>query len=389
MRSPAARWAALAVVLAAGTGCSRMGGTDFDWAGPGRLQTGAAMRVLWTQRLTPEFDGPFMPVERSSAALDPAHDRVYIGSTEGLVHALTSSGREVWAYRVDEAIYAPVALDAKKGELYVGADDGSLHALKAGDGSRRWKDGAGDAIRVRPVLTDDAVYVVTDADRVVAFARKDGTLLWDYARELPQGFSVAGRAGLLLAQGELVTGFTDGTIVALDPSDGTVLWERDTSLDLPEANGAQPVFRDADATPILVGDTLYAASFSAGLYALDPRSGTVRWRDGEITGVVGLAADRGLLVISSADRGVMALGMADRGVRWRRPIERGSPTTPIVRSGLVFVGATDGSLVALTLDGGKEVGRIDSGQGFNATASIVPPRGFILSNGGTLFAFYL
>lgn len=388
-RAPGALIFSLLGALAV-AGCSSVGGQGFHWEHTARPETGSALRVLWTKHLTGEFGGPFLPVEKASAALDPEHDRIYVGSTGGRLLAMDSAGRVIWSYRVGTGIEAAPALDPKHGDLYVAGTDGSLHALRAGDGSRLWKEGAGDAIRQAPLLTSDAVYVVTDSDRVIAFERKNGSMLWDYARKMPDGFSITGRAGLLLAHDELITGFTDGNVVALDPSDGHVLWARDTSLDLEEAEqGSQSVFTDVDTTPVIAGDTLYAASFSGGLYGLDPDSGSVKFRDPKLTGIVGLATTGpgGVLLLASADFGLMSIGIPGRQVRWHRPIERGSPTTPVIRGGMVFVGASDGSFLTLSLATGREMGRLDAGHGFDAKPALAESLGFVLSNGGTLFAF--
>lgn len=388
MTRPAFGWIAPAVAIAL-AGCASMGGNDFDWAGEGRPQAGKALQVLWMERLTSEHEGPFIPVERASPALDPGRDRVFIGATDGALRAFTSAGRELWRYDAEASIDAAPAFDREANELYLAAEDGSLHALRGSSGALRWKDGAGDAVRQPPVLSEDAVYVVTEADRVLAFARKDGALLWEHARDIPEGFSITSRAGLLLTDDMLVTGFTDGAVVALDPTDGRVLWERDTSLDLEDSAGSQPTFRDVDTTPVLVDGRLYVASFSGGMYALDPANGTVRWRDEKLTGVVGLAASGDRLLLASADRGLVCLTIPDHVPRWTRPVRRGSPTTPIIIRGLALVGASEGSLIALSLLSGQEVGRVEAGNGFTAQPAAAGGRGFVLSNGGSFFAFAL
>ncbi|MFW5875312.1 MAG: PQQ-binding-like beta-propeller repeat protein [Myxococcota bacterium] len=392
-RVPAKRWAWLAAVLLT-AGCGTVGGGGKDvvgWSGPPRLEAGGALRVLWVERLSPELqglDGPFTPLQRAVPALDPRRDRIYVGSTEGELRAFTSSGHQEWEYVAGAAIEAAAALTEDGEELYVPDSHGSVHALNTQDGSLRWKDDAGDAIRQAPVIGEDAVYVVTDADRLVALARQDGSVLWEYEREIPDGFSITTRAAPVMDDDQLLAAFTDGAVVALDPSDGRVRWERDTSLDLDE--DLQPAFRDVDTTPVIRGDTIYIASYSGGLYALDRRNGSVQWRDPERTGIVGLALDPSgeHLVASSGDE-LAVLGLPDREVRWSRPMPRGTATTAVTHRGLIVVGASEGSLVALRMSDGGEVGRLDSGEGFSAPPATALARGFALSNGGTLFAFEL
>ena len=62
----------------------------------------------------------------------------------------------------------------------------------------------GGAVSAQPLLTDDAVYVVTDEDTVVAMAREDGEALWRVRRDAPEGFTISEHAGLVLGEGKLV-----------------------------------------------------------------------------------------------------------------------------------------------------------------------------------------
>ncbi|MBW2548107.1 MAG: PQQ-binding-like beta-propeller repeat protein, partial [Deltaproteobacteria bacterium] len=83
---------------------------------------------------------------------------------------------------------------------------------------------------------------------------------------------------LLLEDGRLYAGFTDGAVAAINPADGRLFWEVETSVDVEIRPGNVPQFLDVDTTPVLLQGTLYIASFTAGLYALDADSGTVEWR---------------------------------------------------------------------------------------------------------------
>jgi outer membrane protein assembly factor BamB len=371
-------------------GTPEPGGEPYRWfGGSPEHYAGGALNLAWKQGLTAEYEGPYLPVEYASAALDPESNRLYIGSTAGELLAMTAEGRELYGYDAGAAIEAQPALDRQKGELYLASTDGTIHALRAEDGEVRWTASAGDPIGEPPLLTEDALYVVTDADRVVAMARKDGSQLWTYRRTIPEGFSISSHAGLTLAGGKLLTGFTDGVVAALDPADGSELWKRDTALDMPESEGGARRFRDVDTTPVVEGNTVYAASFSAGLYGLDLDSGSVRWRDADRAGVVSLKQAGPCLLVASAKQGVLCLNPDDRSVRWQHELKRGSPSPPRVARGMVLVGESEGSFLALSLQGGRELARIDTGNGFTAPASASGRRGFVLSNGGTLLSFFL
>lgn len=343
--------------------------------------------IRWTKRIAPEDEGPYLPIERAVPALDPRGDRIYVGSSAGSLWALGGAGTEIWMYAAGGAIGSQPFLDPDRDELYVASDDGRLHALEASTGAVRWHAEIGGAVGRAPVASDDAVYVITDADEVAAFDRSTGEALWRYRRDAPEGFYVTEHAGLTLTDRQLITGFTDGMVVALDPRDGSVLWERDTTADLRTTTDTIR-FTDVDTTPLVVGETVYVASFAGGLYALERSSGSVRWLREELTGITGLAAAPGdMLIASSGDLGVMALRRNDGEVLWTNEVARGAPTVPTVVGDVVVVGESEGGLVSLSLGRGGEIGRIEAGHGFAAPAEVAEGLGAVVSNAGTLFVF--
>ncbi|MFO0653407.1 MAG: PQQ-binding-like beta-propeller repeat protein [Polyangiales bacterium] len=90
----------------------------------------------------------------------------------------------------------------------------------------------------------------------------------------PDGITGGGHAGLLFDGTRIYTGFSDGRAVAIDPADGTPIWERDTGVDSEAADGANEAHRTIDVDDaVLVDGNLFVASYTAGLYALDPAGG--------------------------------------------------------------------------------------------------------------------
>lgn len=383
----------LVVAVASGPGLAACGATTpevtryVDRLDQTRARDAAGrISVRWSRRLGPDLDGPYLPVERSVPALDAANDRVYVGSTSGQVWALNGAGGRVWMYQAGGGIGAQPALSVDRETLYVGSDDGFLHALRARDGQNVWRTEMQGALGRAPLVTDDVIYIATENDVIEAFDRSSGDALWRYERQPVEGFYVTEHAGLTLADRRLLAGFTDGAVVALDPSDGRVLWVRDTTADLPVVSGDELRFTDVDTTPVAIGDVVYAASFAGGLYALEASSGSVRWLRREWTGVVGItAAPGGQLVLASGDSGIVAVRARDGERLWATQVRRGSPTAVRVTGDLVVYGESEGGLVSLTLGAGREVGRVENGHGFAAQIEIDHGLGAAISNAGTLF----
>jgi outer membrane protein assembly factor BamB len=387
------KYRCLALLCAAtlgAAGCHALGKGDYGWiGGPTRPKEGqGALSVRWRRELTPAARGVYRPVENAVAAIDSVHGRIYVGARSGELHALRFDGTSLYHFELHEPIECEPALDVEKDELYVANERSELFGLKPSTGEIRWKASTLGSVRRQPALFKDALYVVTEEDSVEALSRADGSRLWTYRRERGEGFLVAGHAGLRLSDdGLLYAAFNDGVVVALDALDGRARWERSTAEDVPDTDPGRPRYIDADATPVLLGDRVFAASFAGGLYCLDARNGSVIWREAGWTGITGMESTAdGALILVSGDHGVVRFDPALREARWVKALERGSLGTPRIASDLVLIGDSRGSLFALHVATGDELGRIDAGHGFVAPAAVKDRHGFVVTNGGVLLA---
>lgn len=348
-----------------------------------------ALSLRWTQRLVPTFDDAYLPVQTATPALDPARDRIYAASTTGTLWALRGNGRRVYRYEAGASFEAGPVLDAGKQQIYAVSEDGVVHALDARNGKLRWKvDSGAGATRRSILLVPDAAYVVSETDQVVALSREQGEVLWRYKRDPTDGYHVVGHAGLTLSGDQLLAAFSDGTVVALDASDGRVRWERETALDFPPGEaGRGQRFVDTDTTPVVIGDVVYVASFSGGLYGLNVDGGGVVSHRPELIGVTSITATGTDLVVATADGRLKRIDSEAGTERWSRRISRGTSGATVLRSDLLYSSETQGGFVVRSAATGMELSRIEAGHGFSAAPAFAESRGFVLSNGGTLFAF--
>ena len=203
------------------------------------------------------------PEECATGALVGQGRQLVIGSrASAIVSVGTERGQIMWATSSSGGIDSTAFYDAKHNQVYVGADDGTFYALDPGTGTVRWSYHAKGAIEEAPDVGGDTVYFGTAADRVIALDASNGKWRWQYERETPEGFTIHGYSGPRTLGEDVIAGFSDGYLVSLNGGSGEVVWARSLAA-------ASDQFVDVDSTPTIVGNTIYASSYSGGLYAVD------------------------------------------------------------------------------------------------------------------------
>ena len=82
-------------------------------------------------------------------------------------------------------------------------------------------------IEATPLVIDRTIFTTTDPGHVFALDAKTGATIWEYRRPIPSGLQVAFQVNRgLAAQGStLFFGSLDGYLVAINASDGKVIWQ--------------------------------------------------------------------------------------------------------------------------------------------------------------------
>ena len=189
----------------------------------------------------------------------------------------------------------------------------------------------------------------------------------------------------------MLTGFSDGFLVALGARDGDVLWARSLA-------GPAEQFMDVDATPVVIGDTVVGASYGSGLTGLDLRDGRPLWRLG-VPGVAGLEAVAGKLYFANSETGLNAMD-AQGNILWRQgggrgggknPELWGDVTAPLPVKDYLLVATSKAGLFVAEKAGGALVRAFNPGGGLCSRPVNDSKTGmvFALSNGGRVYALAL
>jgi outer membrane protein assembly factor BamB len=107
-------------------------------------------------------------------------------------------------------------------------------------------------------------------------------------------------------------------------------------------------------SPVLVGDSVYAASRAGNVTRLDAAKGASRWRISVGKRISsGVGSDGALVVVASEDGEVFALDAQSGAVKWRSRVSSEVLAQPKLSDGLVLVRSADSKIFAFGIEDGK------------------------------------
>ena len=183
----------------------------------------------WSSAAALEIAGVF-----GSASPAVARGTVIAGFSSGELNAYRyENGRLVWQDALSRtSISTSVAslsdIDASPvidgNQVFAVGKGGRMVALELTSGQRIWEQNVAGI--TTPWVAGDWVFVVTDEAKVVAMSRTTGKVRW--INELPRWENPKGKKGLIyysgpiLAGGRLILAGSNGTLVYINPADGSL-----------------------------------------------------------------------------------------------------------------------------------------------------------------------
>ncbi len=338
------------------------------------------LQVRWRRKMTEEPLIEYKPQEFAAAASDGT--RVFIGSSAKVLWALSAhDGAPLWHADLPNGVSGQPRFVAATGLVYVGCDDGGLYAFEAATGTQRWVYRTRGPIASQPVFADEVLYFTSGENRVYALDARSGKWKWQYDREAPESFTIRGYPAPLVVHGRVYVGFSDGYLVCLQAVSGDVIWARSLAGDATR-------FMDVDSTPLYYRDTLYVSAYSTGVYALDPKDGSTRWRY-DVEGATTVRARGARLYFTAAKSGLHALDLEGH-LLWRQALsEGGELSAPTVVGSYLLVSSAHAGTYVADARTGRLYQFFSPGHGVTSEATSDGRQVYVLSNGGYFYALGL
>lgn len=301
----------------------------------------------------------------------------YVASTLGRVLAISdTTARTLWDVKLSAPVSAGPVVDGSG--VYVALSSGSIKRLNIRDGSEVWTYETHVPIEQSLVVSDGVVASVNSNNRLYVLDAATGALKWRRERPRSQEFTMYGQAPPLIDDGKVYAGYSDGFLLAYALLNGTVLWSRELA---PHAR-----FKDLDCQPVRMDDTLYLASSSGGVYALNVADGKTLWQR-DILGVSSVVAFQDSLYLSSQS-GVFRLDRASGATIWQNLIQKDVLISALsLGRKSIYVGVQRLGLVVIDRVSGMTEHVIDMGSDFSSAPRLSPGKLTAFSNRSTVYRF--
>lgn len=286
-------------------------------------------------------------------AISRRSNTVVVGTGEGMVLGLDlKTGQEKWRYE-HTAPFETAATIVETGTgrgrptevAVLSGRDGKLLAVDPTSGKLLWEVPMDGEMRSPPVAAQGLLVIATSTNKVFAVDPADGNFVWSRGRPAPTGLTVMGHARATEHDGIIYAAFSDGYAEAYVLEDGRGMWSRPLSL-----RGGD--FVDSDADPVIADGKLFVASYSDGIYALDPRDGSTLWTR-NAQAVTSLAVHDHTVIAGSSDGWVWGLTPASGELEYRVRLPVGTVSRMVVVGDAAMMTAGDGIFVVLDARNGK------------------------------------
>ncbi|HAJ74875.1 MAG TPA: outer membrane protein assembly factor BamB [Gammaproteobacteria bacterium] len=312
---------------------------------------------------------------------------IFAASENGNIVAIeVSTGNTLWRNRLDTAITGGVG--AGEGVVMVGTEEAEIVALDQATGEIVWQTPVSSEVLSQPQTNGDVVVAQTVDGKLLALDRETGEQRWIYETNLP-ALTLRGTSRPVITDtGEVIAGFSNGTLVSVAATDGVWRWEERVAV--PEGQYDIDRVIDVDGDLLLDGNRVLATSYQGNLMAFDIATGRIVWGM-EASSYHGMDQGFGNIYYSDDRSHLVAVRDNSNDVVWENEdLQYRAITAPTTINNYVAVADFEGYLHLISQIDGRIVGRtrIDD-DGVRANLLTLNDKLYVYGNSGRLTALTL
>ena len=281
------------------------------------------------------------------------HDgMLFVAAASGDVVAMdAASGDNIWRYSHDATLSGGpgagdglTAVGDREGMVYVHGENGEL----------LWSKQLSSEILAAPAVGYGQVVVRTADGQLFGLAAPTGQNLWAHSSSLP-ALTLRGNSPPVIHKNVVIAGLDSSHLIIVDLDSGQLLWEQE----LGSAGGSTELERisDIDATPLVVDNNIYLASYQGRVSLVNIVTGRVVW-DYTASTYNDFAADDNAVYFVDEDGVLVALSHKNAELRWFQEALRNRVLAgPAVVGDYIVCGDIDGNVHWFARSDGHLVGR--------------------------------
>lgn len=293
---------------------------------------------------------------RARYPIEPAREgnNVFAADAQGVVMAFNAqNGNRQWRIDLDTPLSS--ALNAIAGKLYLGTRNGEVIAIDQRDGSIDWRARVSSEVLAAPQANQQLLIVQSIDGQVTALDRASGAERWVYTSSQP-ALTLRGSGTPMVIDPVTFVGLANGRLATLDNRSGQPLWEQQIAT--PRGRSEVERLVDLAGQPVLSPDgRLFVTSYNGRVVALEATQGGVLWETSLSSRHTPVLVGNTLFVVTD-DSQVVALDAASGQELWRNDdLEDRWLTAPAFADGRLAVGDFEGYLHLIDAREGQIVGR--------------------------------
>ncbi len=307
----------------------------------------------------------------------------------------STSARSSWVPFVGRSGPAPTfggSIGYDSGRLFAHTGGRFFVALDARSGEELWRRAALTPYHSAPTIADGRVFVTTDDNELMALDASTGSVVWSH-RSIAETARVLATPSPAVLGATLIAPYSSGEVAALSVPNGRELWTEA----LTRAGGLTPMssINDIAASPVVIGDRVYAMSHSGVMAALNLRTGERLWSL-PAGGVHTPALAGDYIFLVTIDAQLTAIDRRTGDVRWltqlrqfeneRRRRNRVAWAGPVLAGDRLVLASSQGELAIVDAATGAVTATRDLGDPVFVAPVIAAETVVVVTNNGRLIA---
>ncbi len=360
----------------------------------GHLALSASPARIWTASIAGSSNS-----QRLAAAPVVGGGMLFVMDTQGRVTAFDAgNGSRLWSRSFaisgdgsDTEFGGGASYDS--GKVYITTGFGQVAALEADTGAEIWKTKPAGPLRGSPTVAFNAVYVMTQDNKVYALNAADGEQLWTESGSVEQA-GVFGVAAPAAGRGTVIAGYSSGELAAYRYENGRTLWS--DALARTSISTEVGSLTDVDADPIIDRGRVYALGQGGRMAAYELVTGQRIW-ELNLAGISTPAVAGDWVFTLTDDSELLAIARGTGKVRWKTQLQRFRKEEkkkdpyfwvgPVLAGDRLWLANSEGEIVYANPADGSVGNFAKLGDGVSLAPIVANQTLYVLDDGGRISAY--